>query len=507
MRSSGATGQGFRRRDQGRGAPWHGSEGLAGAPGASHPGRRALAGLRRLAAVAWVAAAGLSTPGVQAAAFDFNDSSWEGTSELLALARAQLGKQRVKLVAQIPWGEVTPSDAILALHPERAMDYREVAAFLAAGGRLGVADDHGKGDLLLTRFRIRRVQAPLRPLAPLRDNPNLPIAVPSVSPDEQPHTLVEGVDRVVTNHPTGLSTEGGLRLTPILELPASGEASVVLALVGVIGDARRCGLAARAGPDEGPGSPAPAGRCGRLFALSDPSAVMNAMLRYPGNRRFAERLVEYLVGDDTWGPRGGSLYLVANDFTEAGSFGDRGGLAGALESKLEALTRLVSETRRGGLPGPLTVLLAALAVGGAVFWTLTAAGRRYRPSSPRYARETPLVAQGGIAGRAAVLSAETTHPALAVLELKAALEESLRERLGLPPLTDLGRIQEEIRGRSALGQRNSAELSLLLREMSAAEAAVLRTERIRIPEARVRKMHEAVDGILSELDERLGKPK
>jgi len=435
------------------------------------------------------------------AAFEPKDATWQGSSELVAMAREKLGKGRVRIVAAIPWEEMQPTDALLVLHPERELDYREVAAFLAAGGRVGLLDDYGKGDALLRRFRIHRVRAPLDPRDPLRENPNLPIAVPSVGPDARPHPVVGGVERVVTNHPTGLETDRGLRLTTVLEMPSLSEPPTPLALIGVIGDAKRCGLVSD-GMDEPTTSGAPiAGRCGRLLAMGDPSAVMNLMLRYPGNRAFAARLVEYLVGDDTWGHRSGNLYLVANDFTERGTYGKHGGLTGAIDERLEALARLVAETRRDGLPAALAILMAALSAGGATLWAISRATRKYRKAAPRYARPTPLVAQGGLAGRAAVLAADTTHRALVVLELKAALEEAVRERMGIPDAS-LPRLAEEIDRQEALSRRNSDALRELVTEMARAEAAVSQTERIAIPDASIQRMHEVMSGIIAELDER-----
>jgi hypothetical protein len=441
------------------------------------------------------------------AAFDLKDTTWQGMSELLGIARERLGPARVHVAAAIPWDELRPIDALLVLHPEQELDYREVAAFLGAGGRLGLLDDYGKGDALLARFRIHRVRAPLEPREPLRNNPSLQIAVPKESGDgSRPHPIVEGVGTVVTNHPTGLETDKELQLTTVLDLPSLNGPPTPFALIGVIGDAKRCGLVGESDDvtvASATGTPA-SGKCGRLFAMGDPSALMNLMLRYPGNRVLAARLVEYLVGDDAWGHRGGTLYIVANGFTEQGSFGKRGGFGSAVEDRLDALARLVAETRRDGLPDPLALLFAALLAGGVSLWAVTAAMRRYRKALPRYARPTPLVAQGGLAGRAAVLSAEGTHPALAVLELKSALEEATRDRLGLLPTASPREIIAEIDRQKGLSRRSSDSLEELFREMAKAEAAVTRTEPIRIRDHAIRRMHEAMTVILAELDERLG---
>ena len=198
------------------------------------------------------------------------------------------------------------------------------------------------------------------------------------------------------------------------------------------------------------------------------------------------------------------MYIVANEFSQQGSFGNRNGLASAIEDRLESLARLVAETRHHGLPEPLALLLAALAAGGVSLWAASAAMRRYRRAVPRYARPTPLVAQGGLAGRAAVLSADGTHRALAVLELKAAIEEATRDRLGLPATASSGEIVAEIDRQEALSRRSLDSLGELFREMAKAEAAVTRTEPIRIRSEAIRRMHASMTTILSELDERLG---
>ncbi len=461
----------------------------------------------KLASVLLACALGAGVPSVAAArAFEFKETGWEGNSELLAIARDRLGMTRVRLAATIPWDELQPSDALLVMHPEGDLTYRDVSAFLSAGGRLGLVDDYGKADTLLARFRIRRVRAPSRPSESLRDNPNLPIAVPALGTgeDAKAHPLLVGVDRVVTNHPTGLATEPGLELTTVLELREREGPATAFALIGVIGDAKRCGLVADGSEGAAPGGAGPGGRCGRLFAMGDPSAFMNLMLRYPGNRAFAARLVDYLVGDDSWGRRGGTLYLVANEFSERGSFGGKPGVLGGFDERLEALRRLIAETRRGGLPDAVALLLAVVTAGAAAVWAVLAATRRYLPGLPRYARPTPAVAQGGLAGRAAVLSAETTQRALVVLELKAALEETLRHKLALSELASSREITEEIDRRGALSRRSSKALGELLSEMARAEDAVTRAERIRVSSGAIRKMHDSVTELLTELDARLG---
>lgn len=342
------------------------------------------------------------------AAFDMRDVSWEGTSELLALARERLGNVRVRVVAKLDYAALTPRDGVLLLHPQVELDYPELSAFLAAGGRIGLLDDHAQGDRLLARYRIHRVQSPLRPAQTLRRKPYLAIAIPAVQAvagqEQNRHPIVANVDRLVTNHPTALTNPN---LTPVLTIPAIGEPDATLAITGVI-----------------------AGR-GRLFAMGDPSAVINLMLRYPGNRAFASGLIDYLVEDDSWGERSGTLYLLANRFDQAGSFGGARGIASEIDQATASVRELLSEWHEEGIPHPFALALAGCSVLLALVWAARFAFASYRRLAPSYATQAPLLAQGGLPGRAAVLSAPSTDRALVVLELDGLLAEELARRAGI----------------------------------------------------------------------------
>lgn len=352
--------------------------------------------------------AGVLLPSPAEAAFDVADATWEGTSELLAMAREQLGADRVRVLAKLDYATLSPKDGLLILHPEVEIDYREVSAFLAAGGRLGLLDDYGLGEQLLQRYRIHRVQAPLRPARSLRGRPQLAIAVPAVQAvaghEQNRHPVVAGINGLVTNHPTGLTNPN---LTPVLTIPALGEPDATLAITGVI-----------------------AGR-GRLFAMGDPSAVINLMFRYPDNRAYARGLIHYLVEDDTWGERSGTLFILSNRFDQSGTFGDAHGLASEIARAAGSVRELLSEWRKEGVPRSVALALAGLAVLTALLWAARFGLTTYRRTAPSYAARTPLVAHGGLPGRAAVLSAPSTDRALVVLELDGLLAQALSRRAGL----------------------------------------------------------------------------
>ena len=123
--------------------------------------------------------------------------------------------------------------------------------------------------------------------------------------------------------------------------------------------------------------------------------------------------------------------MLANDFEMTGSFGDESLLASAASEARRVVVDSLETLRHDGM-NPVVSYVVALAVGvGIIVWTGARAGRTHKHTAPRFTRTVPVVAQGGIAGHAAVLGAPGTSRALAILELKSALEEELATRLGL----------------------------------------------------------------------------
>ncbi|HEV8550253.1 MAG TPA: DUF4350 domain-containing protein [Polyangiaceae bacterium] len=419
---------------------------------------------------------GLAWPA--AAAFEVNDTDWEGTSELLDLARAELGRARVEIVGTLEYGKLDAADGVLVLHPTVDLDADEMDAFLAAGGRLALLDDRGRATSYLSRYRIQRVEAPQRPAQTLRGNPSLPIAVPvlqEVAGQEQSrHPTMRDVERIVTNHPTALTHQ---KLTPVLEIPAVGEPNATLALTGVI-------------------------KRGRVFAMGDPSTVINLMLRYPGNRAFARHLVQYLVERDERSEHPGKLYIVTNAFAQRGHFGGERGPLREVADAVMSLRDALRTAGEAGLPGTFAIVLAAAALAVALAWSLEHALRAYRRYVPRYALAEPLALKGGVAGRAALLAAQATDRALVMAELRSALAEALTERLGTDPRAVSTRLLEEVKAKGVLGPSAIGELGGLLSELDRGIAVLGSGRKLRIAESRVLELYEKMMAILREIDER-----
>jgi hypothetical protein len=372
-----------------------------------------------------------------AAPFDLAGSDWEGCAELVRLAKSELGATRVVSTGQIDFHELKPDDGLLLLYPEKGLDVDELSKFMRAGGRVVMLDDFGRGDSLLRHFGMERVASPRKPAEFLRRNPQLALAEPASA-----HPVVSEVSRVVTNHPTGLSHPD---LSPVLKIRAVGEPDVVVAVAGAVGQ-------------------------GRLLAVGDPSIVMNSMLRYGGNKSFARGLVRYTVEHDSWGKRGGKLYIASGAFEQKGAYGDE---ESTWSDWMRALREALEAMRHEGLPSWLAYAFACALGFGLVVWVGSRAGRLHKPVTPRFVRKTPAVAQGGVAGHAAVIAAPQTSRVLAILELKSALEEQLTSLLGLPKVPGQTELLNQVSTTGLLDSEGVVVLRRLLLRMSSVETMVV----------------------------------
>jgi len=432
------------------------------------PRRRPLPWAIAVLAAALVLFSGPRKPAL-AAPFATSGEDWEGLSQLVRLARAELGAQRVILGSPLPLSELKREDGVIIVHPTRALDADELSMFMHAGGRVVLLDDYGTGDGLLAHFGIRRVPMPARPAEMLRGNPSLALAEPASG-----HSVVRDVGRVVTNHATGLDHPA---LSPVLVVRGDGEPDVLLGIGGAVGR-------------------------GRLVAIGDASIPINAMMRYPGNRALALGLVRFATEDDVWGVRSGKLYVLCNDFETTGSFGDDSPVTSAAADSRRMLLDALETLRQGRMP-PVAAYLAALAIGlGVVVWTSLRAGKTHRQVTPRFVRPVPVVAQGGIAGHAAVIGAPGTSRVLAMLELKSALEEELAMRLGIDRPLPYEELVAKVRATGLLDDNNLRALSQLLATLGRVESMLLVRQRSafeRVRDAEVislaERIHRLVDAM------------
>lgn len=357
--------------------------------------------------------------------FELDNEAWNGLSRLREIA----GEADISLevVLRVDLGTLRPDDALLLLAPREEPPAAALTEFLRAGGRVALADDFARGDSLLRAFRIVR-GPPNRVDAPrLRGNDELLVATPSTE-----HPLTRGVVALVTNHPQIVAHPD---LDPIFAFRSErGGAREAVVLAGAVG-------------------------AGRLIAIADPSVLINNMLEFGGNRRFARNLLRYLHGEGE-----GRVIVVPPRGMIRGRFGEPGS-----DRPLHGLRAVLERLARAELPeDALRVAAAALAA-----ILLIGAGGVLPRRSPYVngAMLSPPPVPGGFVGRIAWFARRPANLGEPAMVYKAELETELHRALDLVGPV---RIDGVIARMKALGMRQEdlqmartllTELALLQDEM------------------------------------------
>lgn len=379
--------------------------------------------------------------------FDPNSAAWNGMSALSGVAEAISVPLEVE--TRLDLDALGTDAALLLVHPTRPLPLDSLGAFLRRGGRVLLADDHGRGVDLLARYGITR--RPVPGDAPvLRSDPDLPLAV-----RRGRHALTEGVDVVATNHPTAVSHDA---LEPLL---AFDEGPAAL-LTGAVGE-------------------------GRLVVLSDPSALINEMMAFGGNRQLARNALRYLLAG------GASRVILMHD-----GFVLEGRGAGP-EDPRRTLGAWLAEIARADAPP------AALWLGAGLILLLTivvaATGLPRRSPYREDAMFTRDEHTGGLEGRIALHRDGAGAPLSALMHFKAELELALVRTLGLRGRPSLGDVLDAAARNGRLDADDRERLRALLLEL---EDLREREDRPpgppRVPKSRFRAMVSTGRSLLERLD-------
>ncbi len=397
-----------------------------------------------------LAAIAAAEPAVARADDDYDPASrsWNGLSRVVALA----ADEGVVLEApdRIDLGALSPADGILLVYPDDELPLASLASFMRDGGRLAIADDYGTGDELLDVYRIDRQARAGSETPHLRGNPGLPVARPFGR-----HTLTDGLGAVVANHPATLYHAA---LDPLIAFDDAGRG---LVLAGAVGE-------------------------GRLVAIGDPSMLINNMLEFRDNERFARNLVVYLTEG------GGRLFVVTRHTTLVGRYGEPGSARPFhdLRSWLEGLA--------GADAPPLALLLGAVVVASILLVVAVTSLPRRSPydGSAMFGRPP---ASGGFVGRVGYFagrSANLLHP---LMVYKFELEGEIVRRMRRKERTLLRDVLEGLRAHGLSDAEVQQARALLL------ELDELRDRQDRPPgppkisEARFHRIVATGEAILSKL--------
>lgn len=380
--------------------------------------------------------------------YDPRSSAWNGTSELLRLATD--GDIDVRPVRTLDWDVVRANDAVLVLYPRRALGVADLSAFLDEGGRVAWFDDFGASGQFLDWFQFRReVRVQGIPRAP--DLPELLLARPRSA-----HMLADGVDVLVTNIPVALSHP---RLTPVFEFPPGDQGFL---LVGQIGR-------------------------GKLVVGGDPSLMLNTMMRFAGNRRFAQNLLDFLGGDHR-----GHVYLVWGDAEARGLYrGRTRGRTPAREAVNTLNDSLAALSRALAAPVVLRPLAMLIALAAALVMAALTWGKK---PSERYGPRGPEGTAAGIADRVGLYTAERVNLLIPTLRARRFVEQSLLRALGVRATRDVRTALE--RALDTLDASRRTEARALLGELDAVARRAEDPTAPTVSPARFLSLWQRIDAIL-----------
>jgi len=315
-----------------------------------------------------------------------DNPDWNGCSELASLARGM--QLRLELVEQLDWSQLPRAATLLILYPTADLDPKQLLRFLDGGGRVLLADDFGRSHALLQRLGIQRVTGRLVDTA---QHHNGRLQLPLATTSQATHELGQGVGQVVTNHPAFFRSR-----FPTLAGFGKGQQLMVAGTVGQ----------------------------GRFVALSDPSVLINGMLKFEGNAALARNILHYLRPPRTVD----RMLVLTRQFRVVGRVGQQASGPGGVQRFLTDYSGFLG--RMNDFAPWQSALRAMGVVGGLIALALLAlllplprrelSGHWLRPGVPQRAGETGLLAGGNAAFSAAVLRDE--------------IEEILTEALQAPGL-------------------------------------------------------------------------
>jgi hypothetical protein len=282
--------------------------------------RRAAAILATLALAALPAAAAAPDP---ASEYDPSSQAWNGMASFVGLAEG-MGFS-VTSVSSLEWGDISADDILFLVFPLKRVEPQKLAAFVAAGGNVVIADDFGDGKEAMQSMGMLRVEIEQARASRFYEGRTFaPIA--NARGD---HPLTRDVGDVVTNHPAVMTNVDG--------------ASTVVAL------------------DDGAIVVAGERGTGRFVAISDPSILINRMLQFPGNVQLTSNILNWL---DRGNRRARHIVLLRGDvpmYGEPRPYIDDAH-AGVIGRSIADLNFWLSEARAWLLtPAAMKVLAASLA--------------------------------------------------------------------------------------------------------------------------------------------------
>jgi hypothetical protein len=400
---------------------------------------------------------GTGAPARAASDYQVTSGEWNGLSRLADEARA-LGCP-VQPTATLDWGALGPHDVLWFVYPRTPIDATQLGRYLAAGGRVVLADDFGAATDALGALGIRRARGGLDEADHYRENPNLPVARTALATD-----LGRATEELVANHPARFGSS-----LPSTFAFAPGAALVIEGQVGG----------------------------GYFVALADPSVLINNMLQIDGNLAFARALVSR-----TCRP-GERMLLLSHAFVSRGQASTtplgEGGLS--FDGFNQMIAGINQSLRQGSSDGAVLQALALLLAVGALIafaGTFPARGRiDHHWTRLRQLLDAPpptsLLALTHLPGDYAATAAVLRDEAL------ARLNQALGEQL-VPERTTPDELARKLGAR--LGTTAAEHARTLWREIGHIRWTTVDGAQVpddRVTARQLRRLHEAAASLFSTL--------
>ncbi|MEZ4462297.1 MAG: DUF4350 domain-containing protein [bacterium] len=273
--------------------------------------------------------------------YDIASDDWYGLQQFVQTAES-LGFE-VELSPMLDWTLAPTNEPMVVIYPRAGIDGESLGDWVSDGGRVLYMDDFGQSESFLARLNVTRVEPSAGALPHntfADDSPGFPVFTARGR-----HPLLEGVERIVANHPAVISNEGG----PVIPYSAGGALIYDMNL----GD-------------------------GKAILVADASLFINQMMGIADNAVLAANALEYICQSQ----RPCKIHLYVGDFESIGTY-RRGGLNSAnIDQGVGSINNLIAKALQN-LPGHelLYYLGLLLAVGLAAYLTTIFPLRRMRAYS------------------------------------------------------------------------------------------------------------------------------
>jgi hypothetical protein len=226
--------------------------------------------------------------------------------------------------------------------------------------------------------------------------------------------------------------------------------------------------------------------------ISDPSTLINNMLQFAGNRRFAENLLRYLAAAP-----GSRILVLRGDFALHGSV--QGSTNGAPERGADefftAFNAFLGSLGGPALSEPSLRAIGTVAIAGAILALLLLIPMRGRLYDGRWLRPAARPTRAGFVGKVQLFRGGGVNYLVPALVYRRELEASLVGSLGLSAPAPIVDVEQAMRKRGA-APGDARDLRRLVEYLDVLATRDERGQAPHVPESRMAELFERGERLL-----------